>query len=215
MIVSFCLCSGEIDAHPLSRSSRIVWLLEELHADHDIVYTDIPRMDGSGGSDSNNPHPDKKVPALVHYDVLITESVAITLYLTDLFPNAKIGPLAGDPDRGSFLTWLAYYAGVIEPVITFQFLGLKDHDGLASTFRGRAELDRRILDSLTNTPYLVGKNFTAVDIMVASMGQWARDMLPEGGTIDAYLQRCNARPALKVAMAKDASPQRASIDGFP
>ena len=33
---------------PKSRSSRILWLLEELGADYDIVYTDISRMDGSG-----------------------------------------------------------------------------------------------------------------------------------------------------------------------
>ena len=31
--------------------------------------------------------PDKKVPALVHNGTLITESSAIVLYLTDLFPR--------------------------------------------------------------------------------------------------------------------------------
>ncbi len=33
---------------PLSRSSRIIWLLEELGADYDIRYVDIRRWDGSG-----------------------------------------------------------------------------------------------------------------------------------------------------------------------
>ena len=58
---------------PRSRSSRIVWLLQELGADCEIVYTNIPRMDGSGDEDPANPHPDKKVPALVHDDAVITE----------------------------------------------------------------------------------------------------------------------------------------------
>jgi glutathione S-transferase len=93
---------------PQSRSSRILWLLEELGADYDIVYTNIPRMDGSGGPDPANPHPDKKVPALVHDGRLVTESVAIALYLTDLFPKAGMGPAVGGPDRGAYLTWLAY-----------------------------------------------------------------------------------------------------------
>ena len=77
---------------PRSRSSRIIWLLEELGADYEIRYVEIPRMDGSGQPDASNPHPDKKVPALVHGDVLVTESAAVCLYLTDLHPDAGIGP---------------------------------------------------------------------------------------------------------------------------
>ena len=36
---------------PQSRSSRIVWLLEELGADYEIRYVSIRRWDGSGGPD--------------------------------------------------------------------------------------------------------------------------------------------------------------------
>ena len=189
---------------PQSRSSRIVWLLEELRAPCEIIYTDIPRMDGSGAPDPNNPHPDRKVPALVHDGELITESAAIVLYLTDLFPAAKMGALPGNKERGAYLTWLAYYAGVIEPVITFQFLGLGEHAGLARTFRGRAETDRRILDALGKTSYVAGNAFSGADILLASIGHFARQMLPAGLLVDDYLARCNARPALAAARAKDA-----------
>lgn len=193
---------------PQSRSSRMLWLLEELGADYEIVYVDIPRMDGSGAPDLANPHPDKKVPALMHDGALVTESIAIALYLTDLFPEAGIGPEAGAPGRGAYLTWLAYYAGVIEPVVHFQFFDLASHEGLARTFRGRAELDRRILDALSSNDYVAGDAFTAADIMIASMGHFMRGMLPAGDTVDAYLARCNARPALAVAQAKDAPASR-------
>ena len=192
---------------PQSRSSRILWLLEELGVDYEIVYTEIARQDGTGGPDPANPHPDKKVPALVHDDMLVTESVAIVLYLTDLLPHAGIGPVVGDPLRGPYLTWLAYYAGVIEPVMHFHFLGLDDEEGLVRTFRSRAEVDQRILDALTAHPYLLGENFSAADVMIASMGHFARDMLPEGSVIDDYLERCDFRPALINARAKDAKPE--------
>lgn len=190
---------------PQSRSSRILWLLEELGANYDIAYTDIPRMDGSGGPDPNNPHPDKKVPALVHNGALVTESVAIALYLTDLFPATGIGPKVGDPKRGPYLAWLAYYAGVMEPVLVAEFAGVGNHGAFIATFRGRAELDRRILDVLENGPYLLGDMFSAVDVMVASIGHWMRNGLPAGDLVDAYLERCGARPALARAHAKDAS----------
>jgi glutathione S-transferase len=93
---------------PQSRSSRIVWLLEELGAPYQLKITDIPRMDGSGAPDPTNPHPDKKVPALVDDGVLVTESIAIVQYLIDKFPAAGLGPAIGDPLRGPYLTWLAY-----------------------------------------------------------------------------------------------------------
>jgi glutathione S-transferase len=194
---------------PQSRSSRMIWLLEELGADYDIAYVDIPRMDGSGGRDLRNPHPDKKVPALVHDGALVTESAAIALYLTDLFPKAGIGPKIGDPTRGLYLTWLAYYAGVIEPVLTFSFLGLGDHEGLTRTFRGRAEMERRILDGLAANDYIAGPRFSAADVLITSIGHWARDMLPKDKGVDAYLEKCGSRPALKAAGLKDAKPAQA------
>ena len=189
---------------PRSRSSRFVWLLEELGADYQIRYVDIPRMDGSGQPDPSNPHPDKKVPALAHDDVLVTESAAICLYLTDLHREAGLGPVVGDPQRGAYLTWLAYYAGVIEPVITIEFAGLAGHEVLARTFRGRKEMNQRVEGALDESPYLLGESFSAADLLLGSVGQWARHMLPPGDLVNRYLARLNARPALARAMEKDA-----------
>lgn len=189
---------------PRSRSSRIIWLLEELGADYEIRYVDISRLDGSGRPDASNPHPDKKVPALAHAGALVTESAAICLYLTDLHPGAGIGPRVGDVKRGAYLSWLAYYAGVMEPVVTIEFVGLGNHEGLARTFRGRKEMNQRIVDALEAGPFLLGESFSAADVLLGSMGQWARDMLPAGDLVDAYLARLNARPALARAFAKDA-----------
>jgi glutathione S-transferase len=189
---------------PQSRSSRIIWLLEELGADYRIVKTNIPRMDGSGASDPANPHPDKKVPALEHDGVLVTESAAIILYLTDLFPEAGLGPKPGDRERGPYLTWLAYYAGVMEPVINFEFVGLADRADLQRTFTSRRAVDARVLAALERGPWILGERFSGADVLIGSVGQWARNMLPAGPTVDAWLQRCAARPALARAMAKDA-----------
>ncbi len=188
---------------PQSRSSRIIWLLEELGAPYELKLTNIPRMDGSGGADPSNPHPDKKVPALVHDGQLITESVAIIQYLTDLFPEAGLGPKLGDAQRGAYLTWLAYYAGVMEPVINLEFNGLKDHAGMQRTFTNRAAVDRRVIDALEAGPYMLGERFSALDVLIASMGQWLRQMLPPGQLVDDYVARCTQRPALARAQAKE------------
>ncbi|HZR81659.1 MAG TPA: glutathione S-transferase [Candidatus Binatia bacterium] len=187
---------------PKSRSSRIIWLLEELGADYRVEPTDIPRMDGTGHADAGNPHPDKKVPALVDDGVLVTESSAIVLYLTDKLPAAGLAPPIGDPKRGPYLSWLAYYAGVMEPIVVMTTAGLADHPAVQRTFRDRGAMDRRILGALEAGPWVLGEKFSGADVLLASLGQFARAMMPAGPVVDSYLERCSSRPALARAVAK-------------
>ena len=189
---------------PWSRSSRLVWLLEEIGAGYDICYCDIARMDGSGARDPRNPHPDGKVPALLHDDVLVTESMAVALYLSDLFPDAGLGAAVGSPERGAFLTWLAWTAGEMEPAFWERISGATETDPKA-----RARYDAviaRLSGALERGPYLMGQRFTAVDVMVGSALAWAREFLPPNPALDLYLERVLDRPANAMATAKDGTP---------
>lgn len=185
---------------PRSRSSRIIWLLEELGAEYEIKKVGIRRGDGSGAPDPANPHPHGQVPAIEHNGVLITESGAIVLYLTDLYPKAGLGPLPGDPKRGEYLTWLFYYAGVFEPLVQMHFGGMmKDNPGLQAQ---HAAMVAHIEGTLSKQPFLLGDTFSAADILFLSAVQFARNLLPEGKVIDDYAAR-GMRPAVQRAMAKD------------
>ncbi len=61
----------------------------------------------------------------------------------------------------------------------------------------------RISQAVSKGPYLLGERFTAADIVFGSVGFWARQMLPSGEAVDAWIARLQARPALARAMAKD------------
>ena len=138
---------------------------------------------------------------LVHDGALVTESAAIALYLTDLFPDANLGATVGDGARGTYLTWLAWGVGEMEPAI-FQRMFGKDKDR-----RANATFDAcvaRIDAALAAGPYLMGDCFTAIDVMVGGMLSWARAVLPPGAVLDAYLTRIAERPANLAACAKDA-----------
>jgi glutathione S-transferase len=82
---------------PMTRSGSILWLLEEIGAPYETKIVTIRSADGSGAVDPANPHPHGKVPTLVHDGQVIFESAAIALYLSDLFPEAKLGPRVGEP----------------------------------------------------------------------------------------------------------------------
>lgn len=144
---------------PDSRSSRFIWLLEELGTSYELVYCDIPRRRGTGAPDSANPHPDKMVPALLHDGVLISESAAIALYLTDLFPEARLGPAVGQPGRGTYLTWLACNAGEMEPAFAAKLTGHAANDPFAA--RAFDRVLRRVVSALDRAPYILGQQFSA------------------------------------------------------
>jgi len=116
---------------PRSRSSGVLWMLEELGQPYKVEYVTIRRGDGSGELDPKNPHPHGKVPVLRDDAQVIFERSAIALYLADKFPAARLGPRPDDPERGTFVTMLAYYCGVIEPAFTSKFLNVAVPRGTA------------------------------------------------------------------------------------
>ena len=182
---------------PGSSSARILWLLEELGADHEVVVVKYPRDDGSE-ADPRNPHPHGFTPALENDGALVSETAAIALYLTDLHPDAEVGVPVGHALRGAYLTWLFYQVGLTEPLIY-----MKGHGQLAQdpSMSGLNEsMMRHIKHTLQNGPYLLGQRFTAADILFMSLFELARPLLGDCPVIDAYLARAD-RPARRRALA--------------
>jgi glutathione S-transferase len=184
-----------------SRSFRILWLLEDLGADYDVRRVGIRHRDGSGAPDPSNPHPHGQVPALIHDGTIVTESTAIALYLTDLFPGCALGRDLGTAGRGPYLSWLAYYAGVIEPAAIIHMNGWTS--GNAEAARIHKAMCDHVIATLEKQPYLVDDRPSSVDIILSSSLMWMRALLPECAAVDAYIGRMAERPSLARAQARD------------
>ncbi len=187
---------------PRSRSSRIVWLLEELGTPYTIRPVSIYRpITGEGTPDPANPHPDRRVPAIEHQGALLTESQAIVLYLADAFPAAGLAPAIGDPRRGAYLTWMAWYVAEMESAMFAALSG-----GLAGSpnkQRDHGAVVQRLRQALAEHPYVMGEQFCGADLLIGSALGFGRRAFPEDALIDAYLARCQARPAAVRAVARD------------
>ena len=178
-------------------------------APYEIQYVSIRRSDGSGALDPANPHPHGKVPLLKDGASMVFEQTAIALYLADKFPDAKLGPAIGDPERGAFLSLLAYYSGVIEPAFTSKFMQVAVPRGTA----GWVDADEAMTfvnARLAAQPFIVGETFTAADALYAGtfvlfMGS---PLIGENKTkaLEDYVARCASRPARARAAAKDQNP---------
>ncbi|GAB4536270.1 MAG: glutathione S-transferase family protein [Roseibium sp.] len=187
---------------PKSRSSAIVSLIDALDADVDIVEVSVPRQDGSGGPDPRNPHPEKKVPFLVDGDEQIRERGAIIVYLTDKYPAAGLGPLAGEPGRGAYLSWLFYYQGVMEPVIICHMAGVS-HPVIEASLRGLDTMLATLSGTLERQPYLLGDSYSAADLLCSSPFMWLPDLLAGQDAIREWVERCGARPSVRRTLEQE------------
>jgi glutathione S-transferase len=188
---------------PNTRSTRFIFLLEELEAPYTIQLVTTGSRAGGGAVDPANPHPHGKVPAISDDGIVVFESAAIALYLTDKFPRNRVGPLAGEPERGAYLTWLAYYTGVLEPAFMSKFMNWEVPRSTAG-WVAVEEAMRVIIARLSHGPYLIGERFSGADVLYAtSFALFAQSpILPKSPLIEDYVRRVVARPAFARAMAK-------------
>jgi len=190
---------------PKTRSSRFLFLLEELEAPYRVQIVSTRTRDGTGQVDPANPHPHGKVPAISDDGITVFESSAIALYLTDRFPQNRIGPAVGDRLRGAYLSWLAYYAGVFEPSIMSKFMKI-EVPRVTAGWVAAEEMMPVLLGRLEQGPYLLGEAFSAVDVLYGTtFAQFAQGgIFPTSPMLEAYVQRIVTRPAFARGLARDA-----------
>lgn len=189
---------------PWSRSSAVLWLLEELGVEYELHEIDI-RAEGGVPESYRKIQPNKKVPAIDHDGIVITERAAITIYLADAFPRAGLAPSIGDPLRGPYLTWLVYCDAVFDPCVSARAWGLeyKSNDYSFGLFDDMVNnIERR----LTENDFVAGNRFTAADVQLASGIGYTMNILkalPERPAFQNYLARISERPAYQRSMKKD------------
>jgi glutathione S-transferase len=190
---------------PWSRSSSIFWLLEELGQPYEIEIVDV-RAPGGAPESYRDVQSSKKVPAIEHDGIVITERAAISIYLADAFPQAGLAPAIGDRDRGPYLTSLVYCDAVFDPAVAARAHGLtyRSNDYSFGLFEDVIANLNRIL---SRQPYAAGDRFTAADTQLASALAFTIGIMkavPDKPAFVDYLSRISARPAYKRVAERDA-----------
>jgi glutathione S-transferase len=189
-----------------SRSSIVHWMLEEVGEPYDIHLISFKKGENLK-PEYLAVNPMGKVPALRHGDVVMTEAAAICTYLADEFPKSKLNVPVGDPRRGVYLKWLFFGPSCVEPAIMERAYPRKDTPPRAALGFGEFETVVDVLAKAAGAadPYLLGKQFTAADVVIGSGLRWGTmfKLLPERPEFSAYTSRLAARPALQRAEAQD------------
>jgi glutathione S-transferase len=166
-----------------SGSAAVEALLSELDVPVELI--DVPRnADRSIPDWFKTINSRGEVPALVFPDgSMMTESAAIMIHLADLFPEKKLAPAVDHPARAQYLRWMVYLAAAtyISDLRVYYPEKYSDdpqhHAGIK--VKGIADLNRDydvLAEGLGQGPYMLGAEFSALDIYAAMLISWSEDV---------------------------------------
>jgi glutathione S-transferase len=190
---------------PQTRATGTRVLLEELGAPYDLHVLNMKAGEQRGAAYLAI-NPLGKVPAISHGEALVTEQVAIYIYLADLFPKAGLTPALDDPLRGPYLRWIAYYGSSFEPALIDRFMKREPAPATQSPYADYDAMLGALQAQLSKGPYLLGGRMTAADILWGVAFNWTMrfGLVPGDGVFKAYADRITSRPAFQRITAADA-----------
>ena len=188
-----------------SRTMRPHWALAELDVDYEKKPIG-PRTGETHTAAFRALNAKEKIPVLVDGDLVLTESAAIVTYLGDKFGG--LTPTPGSPERARYYEWLSF---ILMELDAHTLYVMRKHGDLAYLYgeapaamaAARAGFEKQIdwaLPRFEAAEYLVGEEFTGVDILMATCLDWAVAYGFElAAPAAAYRDRQRQRPGFKVA----------------
>ncbi len=185
---------------PRTRSSRVLWLLEEIGAPYEL--TQIPAAERQTGEHLRR-HPLGRVPALELGDgTTMFESAAICLQLADLNPDAGLIAPIGSAERALVYQWVLFGMTELEAPL-FQWIRELREGASESVARDRFAQAASALESALGEREWLLDRFTVADVICASVlaGARSRELLTKWPRLRIYVERGEARPAYARAAA--------------
>lgn len=209
-----------------SRSQRVLWLLEELGVDYEVVsYRRDPETLLAPAS-LKSVHPLGKSPVITDEDRegrAIAESGAILEYLLEHHdPERRLAPGPGSDDRERYRFWLHHAEGSAMPPLVMRLvfsrlskppvpalvrpLGRRFAKGVEESFLGPRITELRDFweAELERSTWFAGDAFSAADIQMSFpvLALESRGGLEAAPRLQAFLERCRKRPAYQRAIER-------------
>ncbi|WP_339713928.1 glutathione S-transferase [uncultured Sneathiella sp.] len=191
-----------------SRSQRILWLLEELDIDYEVVNYQRDATTRLAPSELKNIHPLGKSPVIMDGDISIHESGAITDYLIRTYGSGKFTPKTGTKEYEKYVEWLHYAEGSAMLPLLLRLYTARLGDAAAPLM---PRIDDETANhfsfmnsEMTDREFFVGANLTGADIMMSFPleAARARGILDDYPALSNYVAQIQQRPAYLRALEK-------------
>ncbi len=193
---------------PPTRSIRVRWTLQELGVDFEAIRVNLLAGENKT-SEFLKINPAAKLPALVDGDVVLTESIAIVLYLAEKYPEKHLIP-AGPVKRAELYRWLLFATTELEQPLwrIARNANLYPEDRRLPADIELARDDFKPMaavleDHMKGRGFIVGDSVTVGDFVMAYTLDWANQVgLLEGFPgLKAYMERMYTRPQAPMRIA--------------
>lgn len=153
-------------------------------------------------------HPHGKVPAIKIGQLIIIETLAICLYLVESNPEMRLAPRF-ESERAEYYKWMAYSTGTLEPAIIEKIRLHKtlesktEYIDMGPVLTPFEDAISYINNTLKTRSFLLGEYFSAADIMIGSLFDWADQIatLTEFTHAKIWLKELKKRPAYQRSTA--------------
>ncbi len=201
-----------IEVHHLnnSRSQRILWLLEELGLDYQIVPYSRDPITRLAPPALKAIHPLGKSPVVRDGAMVVAELGAIVEYLVGKYGDGRLAPPrdCNAPDYVAYLQWLHFAEGsAMLPLLLKLYVGRLKEAGAPLWPRIDSELKNHfdyMSAALENRDYFVGNQFSAADVQLSFVldAGASRGPLKDYPNLVRLHERLKARPAYQRALER-------------
>jgi glutathione S-transferase len=193
----------------VSRSERIVWLMEELGLPYVLEWHQRER-NGAAPPALREIHALGKSPVIEDGDLTLAESGAIVEYIVQRYGGGRLAVPPSEPQYPGYLYWMHFAEGSL---MTLMLIALvlsrvpeaKDGAVVKRISARLVQMLEYVDKGLGGHEYFAGDSFTAADIMMSfpftTMKRYLDYDLTPHSNINAWLARMHARPAFVKAMA--------------
>ena len=191
-----------------SRSHRILWLLEELAVDYDVIPYQRDSATNLAPPELKRVHPLGKSPVIEDDGRVVAESGAIVQYLVERYGNGRLMPPRDSDAYVDYLHWLHFAEGsAMLPILLRLYTGRLGE--AAAPLKPR--IDEQLAAhfdymeaALATRPFFVGEEMTAADVQMSFVVEIGK-MYGELGTrpnLAGFLERIGQRPAYRRALER-------------
>jgi glutathione S-transferase len=198
--------SNMIKLHHLnkSRSKRIIWLLEELGIEYQLIPYQRDSITRRAPAALKAINPLAKSPVIQDGELVLSESGAIVDYLVSRYGAETLAPALQTPEHARYIQWLHFAEGsAAYPLITRYLLGVDDNLDCFLEFARQqmTEILTFVNNELAYKDYLTGEQFSGADVLNSFVFEKISESrgLSDFPHIESYLQRILGRPAAQKA----------------
>lgn len=189
---------------PKSSAGRCFWTLEEIGIEYETKTIDFQAKEHKS-PEFLKINPNGKVPVLTDGDYTIWESMAISMYLCDQYKPELLGE--NSKERGLSYQWSIWSLMDLQTPIIDIFIQLvfvpEERRDMEKVEKARGKLPsllKTLDDSLKDSNYLAGNNFTIADLNTASVIHVCEHIkydLSEFENVKSWLTKIDERSAYK------------------